>query len=342
MNPNMAYYALETKVISKKGHILKKADWHKFIESSSVEQLTNLFRNNEEISKAFKDVQSDNLSREELETVLFRFKTLEIENLLHYFSGPYKEFIKTVLMEAEIQDLNLIIRKITKGESLEGIEERFVHSEIYSNLPFNDLITCTSVEQLNQKLKGTTYYNVLSNFHREDVKSREFHIEMKMYMALYKSLLEKAEKLKKDDEKAAKEVLGMRIDSLNIQWIFRAHYYYNLSPQEIFIYSLSGGKVLGYNRMKKLCYASIEEFKKLLNDYMKHDIYKNLNVADINVVIDSYMLDYLKKSSFNNIGTVLSFIYMLGIIINDLTSITEGIQYKVPKENLMEYLAYKI
>lgn len=342
MNPNMAYYALATKIATKKGRILNKNDWNKYLDCSTVEQLTHLLKSNSEFGKAFKDIPSDNLDRDDLETVLLRFKTLEIENLLHYFSGPYKEFIKTILMEAEIQDLSLIIRKITKGESLEKIEERFVHSRIYTNLNFEELVNFNSVDQIIQKLKGTPYYNGLSNFTKEDALSREFHIEMKMYLALYKSLFEKTEKLKKDDQKAVKQVLGVKIDLLNIQWIYRAKKYYEISPEEIFIYSLAGGTVLGYNRLKKLCYATVEEFKKLLKDFLRNDIFKDLNDADINVVIDSYMLDYLKKNSFDNIGTALSFIYMLNIIINDLTSITEGIQYQVPREKLKNYLAYKI
>ncbi len=342
MNPNMAYYALETKIATKKGRILNKDDWNKYLDCSSVENLTHLFKGNIEIGKAFKGIQRNDLSRENLETILLSFKTLEIENLLHYFSGPYKEFIKIVLMEAEIQDLSLILRKITRDESLEGIEERFVHSKIHSNISFEDLLTSRNVEQFIQKLQGTPYYNGLKNLTREDAIKRDFHIEMKMYVALYKVLLEKAEKLKKDDRIAATEIIGLKIDLLNIQWIYRAKKYYEISPEEIFIYSLEGGNSIGYNRLKKLCYASEEEFKKLTENYLKYDVFTDLNDADINVVIDSYMLDYIRKNNYKNIGTALSFIYLLNIITNDLTSITEGIQYMVPKEKLKSYLAYKI
>jgi len=165
---------------------------------------------------------------------------------------------------------------------------------------------------------------------------------MKMYVALYKVLLEKSENLKTEDKKAIKELLGLRIDLLNIQWIYRAKKYYDISPEEILIYSLEGGNSIGFNRLKKLCYANQEEFKKLTNDYLRYDIYKDVNDADINVVINSYMLSYLKKNSYNNRGMALSFIYLLSIITNDLTSIIEGIKYKVPKEKLKGYLAYKI
>lgn len=345
MNPNMAFYAVNTKIVTKKGRILNSKDWNKFIESTSVEQLADHLKNNLEIGKAFNDVSSNESQRVNLETVLSKLRKVEIENLLHYFSGEYKEFLKTFLMEEEINDLSLIIRKLSRGESLEGIKERFIHSELFTSVDFNELLTVNSIEQLTQKLKGTIYYNGLRNLTKEDALKREFHIEMKLYVAFYKSLFESSEKLDKVDYKVVKDIIGKKIDLLNIQWIFRAQKYYNISPEEIFIYSLEGGKNIGYDRLRNLCYSkSLEELKKLVKNYLEYDLFKDLNDAeiDINVAIDSYMFNYLKSKSYHNIGTVISFIYLLDIVINDLTSITEGIQYQVSKDKLKGYLAYKI
>lgn len=344
MNPNMAYYALETKIATKKGHILNKNDWNKFIESDSVEQLVQHLKNNTEFNKAFTEFPKDNFERDDLESLLLRFKTLEVENLLHYFSGPYKEFIKTMLMEAEIQDLSLILRKIARGESLEEIEQRFIHSKIYSNLPFKEISLSNSFEQAIQNLKGTLYYNGLSNLSKNDALTREFHIEMKMYLVFYKTLFEKAVMLDKEDQKAVKEVAGLKIDLLNIQWIYRAKKYYNISTEEMFNYSLEGGKNIDVLRLKKLCYSkSNDEFNILVHDYLGYDLFKDLNDGiDINIVIDSYMFNFLKRKTYKNIGTIISFIFLLDTVINDLTSITEGIIYKISKEKLKSYLAYNI
>lgn len=342
MNPNMAYYALETKIATKKGRILNKSAWEKFLDSPSVDVLINHLSENDEFSKAFEGLEIKNLERNNLETVLDKFKTLEIENLLHYFAGPYKEFIKAVLMEGEINDLSLILRKLSREESLDGIEERFVHSKIYTNLNFDELLLSKNVEQLIQKIKDGPYYNSLRNLTKDIAIQKEFHIEMKMYVALYKNILERAKKLRKIDEKIATEIVGLRIDLLNIQWIYRALNFYHISPEETLIYSLEGGKTLGYNRLKKLCYASIDNFKKMVFEFFRYDFFNNLADEDINVVINSYMLNYFRKNSYDGIGTPLSFMYLLNIIVNDLTSITEGIQYKVPREKLKNYLAYKI
>ncbi len=344
MNPNMAFYAVNTKIVTKKGRILNNKDWNKYLESTSIEQLAELLKNNPEIGKAFEGVSNSESERVNLEAVLSSLRKVEIENLLHYFSGDYKEFLKTFLIEEDIKDLSLILRKLSRGESLEGIKERFIHSKLFTNLNFEELLTAKNVEQLIKKLKGSIFYSGIKNMSNADVLNREFHFEMKLYLVLYKSLFERAEKLDKEDFKATKDIIGLKIDLLNIQWIYRALKYYNISPQEIYIYSLEGGNKLNSDKIRNLCYSkSLDEFKTLVKNYLKYDIFdlKDADI-DINVVIDAYMFNYLKSKKYKNIGVVISFIYLLDSVINDLTSITEGVQYQVPKEKLKGYLSYKI
>ncbi|WP_313346214.1 V-type ATPase subunit [Sedimentibacter sp.] len=345
MNPNMAYYALETKIATKKGHILNNKDWKKYIESDSVEKLAELLKNNPEIGKVFKDINNTESERVNLETALSSLRKFEIENLLHYLSGDYKEFLKTFLIEEDIKDLSLVLRKLSRGESSEGIKERFIHSKMFTCLNFEEILTAKNIEQLIKKLKGSIFYNGIKNISNNDVLNREFHFEMKLYLVLYKSLLERAEKLDRNDSKTAKDIIGLRIDLLNIQWIYRAIKYYNISSQEIYFYSLEGGNILDNDKIKNLCYSkSFDEFKLLVKDYFKYDLFKDLQDTDIdiNVVVDAYMFNYIKNKNYKNIGLIISFIYLLDSVINDLTSITEGVQYQVPKEKLKGYLAYKI
>lgn len=345
MNPNMAFYAVDTKIKTKKGHILNSKDWKKFIECNSIEQLENMLKNNIEIGKAFEGAKVSSSRRINLETVIIKLRKIEIENMLHYFSESYKDFLKNFLLEEEIHDLSLIIRMLSRGESLKNIDERFIHSNLYTSLNFDELVASKTVEQLIDKLNGSIYYEGLKSLTVEDALNREFHVEMKLYAALYKAMYESADKLGKDDKGAAEELIGLRIDLLNIQWIYRALKYYKISPEEMFIYSLEGGKDIGYKELKSLCYSkSTDEFINMVDRYLKHDFFNDLNSAeiDINGVVDSYMYNYLRSRHYTGIGTAISFIYLLNIVINDLTSIIEGIRYDVPREELKGYMVYKI
>lgn len=343
MNPYMAYDAVNTKIISKRGHIFKKDDWDKMLSFSKVDQLTDFLKSYPDIKKIYEDLRNDNIHRDSLEAILGRYKTIEIEELLHYFSGPYKDFIKTMLIESEIADLSLILRKISREEDLKDIEKRFVHSTNYTNLDYDKLLSSKSVTQFTESLKGSIYYNGLKTLSNEDAVKREFHIEMKLQVVLYKTLLTKAENLNSCDMETAKNIIGFKIDLENIQWIYRAIKFYDISPEEILVYSLEGGKKITYSRLKNLCYTkSREEFKNLVKSYIRFDLFKGVSDSNTDIGIDYNMYNYLNNNRYNNIGSIISYIYMLGITVDDLTSITEGIKYNVPKDKLKGYLAHRI
>lgn len=343
MNPYMSYEAVNTKIISRTGHLLNKNEWNKLLSFNTVEQMTDYLKQQPQIKKILEEFKNDNIHRDSLEAVLGKIKTNEIEDLINYFSGPYKEFIKAMLIDSEITDISLILRKIARGESLEDVNKRFIHSEKYSGISYDKLLSSRSVENFTQNLKDTPYYIGLRNLSNEDAINREFHIEMKLQGVLYTNLLNKAENLNKDDMETAQDIIGFKIDLENIQWIYRAIKYYDISPEEILVYSLEGGKKIKYKRLKNLCYSkTIEEFKQSVTAYLKYDIFKGIADSNTDIGVDYHMFNYLKNKHYNNIGSGIAYFYILGIIIDDLTSITEGIKYNVPREKLMEYLAYRI
>lgn len=343
MNPYMAYDAVNTKIVSRIGHLLNKDEWNKFLEFSTVEQLTDYLKQQPRIRKISGDLTNDNVHRDSLEAILGKFKTTQIEDLINYFSGPYKEFIKAMLIDSEIADISLILRKIARGESLDDTNKRFIHSEKYSRISYEKLLSSNSVESFTQNLRDTPYYIGLRNLSNEDAINREFHIEMKLQGILYKTLLDKAENLNSYDMETAKDIIGYKIDLENIQWIYRAIKYYDILPEEILIYSLEGGKKIKYKRLKSLCYTKTkEEFKQLVIAYLKYDVLEGISDSNTDIGIDYHMFNYLKNIHYNNIGSTVAYFYILGIIIDDLTSITEGIKYNIPREKLMDYLAYRI
>ncbi len=345
MNPYVAYDAVSTKVKSKRGRLLDKKDWDNILDCTSVEQVTNLLKDRPELAEIIKEADSDHIHRDDLETILGRFRVSEIEDILHYFSGPYKSFLQTVLFEFEIADLILIIRKVAQNESMGNIKKHFIHSENYSELSYDKLIASSNITDLIENLKDSSYYSKFRSLSNEDIIKREFHIEMKLQIHLYNLLLKKSKKLSTSDMEEVEDILGVKIDFANVQWIYRAMKYFNISPEEILIYCLPGGKRISYPRLKKLCYAkSIEEVKSLSKNYLKYNIFTSPDDSEIDIKIDSYIYNYLDKKDMNKktIGTALAYFYMNSIIVKDLIAVTEGIKYQLPKEKLKKYLVHAI
>ena len=341
-SPYDTYYAVKTKLSAKRGRICKKFDWDKILDFTSVEQLIDYLKKSEAFKDILKDVKND-IHRDNLETILGRYKTLEIEELLHYYSGAYKEFVKSFLIEADLTDMNLILRKIARSENLNDTEKRFIHSQKFTNIPYDKLLSSKNVNEFIENLKGTPYYSDLIGLTSDDAIKREFHIEMKLYVTYYKAQFKMADKLYKDDRKTVKSIIGTKIDILNVLWIYRAKNYYHITPAEMLNYSLENGKELKFDNLKKLCFAEKgKEFDEIVEAALGNKFKNNLNNIDISLAMNYFMHSYLNKNVFENMGLTLSYIYMLDIIINNLITITEGIKYHLPKDNLKNYLVYKI
>ena len=345
MNPYVAYDAVSTKIKAKRGRLLDKKDWDNILECTSVDQVTSMLKDRPELAEIIKDTDSQHIHRDDLETILGRFKVSEIEDILHYFSGPYKSFLQTVLFEFEIADLILVIRKVAQNESMDNVKKHFIHSENYSELSYDKLIASSNITDLIENLKNSSYYNKFKSLTNEDIVKREFHIEMKLQMHLYNTLLKKSKKLSASDKIEVEDILGVKIDFANVQWIYRGMKYFNISPEEILIYCLPGGKRISYPRLKKLCYAkSIEEVKSLSKNFLRFDIFTSKDDSEIDLKIDSYIYNYLDKKDMNkkSIGTALAYFYMNSIIVKDLIAVTEGIKYQLPKDKLQKYLVHAV
>ena len=241
------------------------------------------------------DAKTHGMHRDDVEKLLNRYRVSVTEDILHYFSGPYREFFQVLLMEYE-------------GESL----------------------------------KNTPYYKALKSLTHDDAVKREFHMEMKLRQLYYRTLLKKAERLNVADRQIATELIGMRIDFLNAQWIYRAKKHYNIAPEMMLIYSLQGGKRLSFARLRSMCYSkTVDEMKKLSKQYLRVDIFSSDKGIDINKNIDKYILRYMKNERFwGNIGSVLSHTYLIGSAIREFTTIIEGVRYKLPKDELRQYLIH--
>lgn len=345
MNPFAAYYAVNTKVHAKKRFLLSDKEWKKLAEYQDVKQITEFLKKKENYRSLIERIKTDELRRTDLEVILDYYVAEEIEDLLHYFSGAYKEFFKTFLMEYDILDIELIIRRISRNESLEDVERFFTHSKKYGLDIYNKLTSCKNVMQCVETLKGTPYYEALKTMSDEDVTKREFHMEMKLYIMLYKLLLERADKLESQDRKIAHELIGTKVDFINAQWIYRAAKYYHISPEEMLIYSLPGGYKLNYSRLKELSYArSIKELKEKSEKYLGYNLFKDDQDVFIDQRTDKYLYDFAVRrlTDEENIAAPIAYLLLLGVEVNDMIALTECIRYALPQDELKKYLVHTI
>ena len=345
MNPFASYNAINTKLSAKRRTFLSEKEWGKAAELKTVPQMIEFLKKREGYIDIFTKYKMEELRRGDLEVLLERYMVSQIESILHYYAGSYKEFFKVFLMEYEINDLQIILRTIARNEDKSGLEKSFVHSEKYEKCNYQKLLSSKNVAQFIDALNGTIYYEALKTMVQEDVNKREFHMEMKLYILFYKGLMEGINKLEAKDQEVGRKIIGTKADLINIQWIYRATKYYAISPEEILIYSLPFGNKLTYQKLKTLCYAkSLEEFKQMAEKFIGYQLFTDSEDEFLDRNIDKCIYEFVLRflRGDESIAQTLAYIYTLEIEVKDLTSLTEGIRYTLPEIELSKYLVHNL
>lgn len=325
------YSALNTKIQAMNSKLLSSKDYETLMNFTSEKEIGNYLKHDTRYAQVFSEYSIDKLKRWEFELILKKQMLIEIEKLSKYLDYDSKNFIDIAFMRAEVEDIKLILRAISRKEDLMDLPQHFLHDKRHEKISFDKLLSKNNLLDLVDEFKGTIYEDAFRSITEEDLKLREFHAEMNLDSIYFRQLRKKSEKLSVEDKKIIDSVVGLNIDLTNIQWIYRAVKYYDLMNEEIFNYTLLGGKTLNLRKIKELIYSDDVMSKTIL--FMKNygieidpkdDKYLQVN-------INRYLLKFINKSNMNNPMTIVKLIkYMHDIEYEamDIITILEGVRYK--------------
>ncbi|SHJ86862.1 V/A-type H+-transporting ATPase subunit C [Geosporobacter subterraneus DSM 17957] len=342
------FAAVNTKIKGMESRFLHKEDYLNLLRKRSVREIGAYLREKTDYAIVLENVQMEHIHRDELEQLLKKYIHRQVEKLIHFFIDDYRKFFKLMLMRYEIEDLKLYLRAITRGGTLHSLQYLIHYAGKYSSLPHNKLSQAKSMEELVSHLKDTPYYLSLLPVLQEDEDKRLFHMEMNLDILYFRLLQEQNKKLSKEDKKLQEEILGINVDLLNLQWIYRGIKFYQLVPEELINYMLPNGHAIGFQKIKQLCYAKDErEFLQRLGPTKYGFLFDNQQTQDIymerRIARFFYFLfqSYRKKEKMN-IGTAMIYIHLLEYQTRDIISIIEAIRYGLDEEKARQYLIRKL
>ncbi|WDC83451.1 V-type ATPase subunit [Caloramator sp. mosi_1] len=169
----------------------------------------------------------------------------------------------TFYLKYEIYDLKRLARLIHIEGELHSLREYLVFVDYYKNINVDNIVKAKSISDLIELLKDSIYYPYLRNLLDGNKEENLFRFEMVLDKAYFAILLNKINKLSKKDKKAFFDVFNSIIDMTNIQWIYRGKKFYNMYPDELFNYTISGAGKLNYKIIKEFCYSkTIEDLEE--------------------------------------------------------------------------------
>lgn len=340
---NLQISAVNAKISGMRSKMLQDQDFIHIMNLDSVQEVVEYLNDCTQLKDVLWDFDWEKVHRNDIEKRLYLYKVSMIEKLVYYLEKEYKDFLKTYMLGYEIEDLKLIFKVIRGNVNPKVVKNHFMIASKYSNLPFTELLKQDSVKKVLGHLKGTKYYRLILPYTEYIDEKFNFYLEMILDKYYYHELIASAEKLPGSGDKKALELLQRNIDLYNLEWIYRATKYFDMSKEEILNFVLDGGYSYNYQKLKE-CVYSLDVNN--IQEYFKGSQYEFLfNHDDIDLYMERRINRYmyhkalsLYRSSNLTFGKVLSFLLLLEFETKDIISIIESKRYKMTAQEISKYL----
>lgn len=317
--------ALNAKILKMYSDFLVYEDFVNMAEGDSVRFCLSYLK-----EKKFSNIDSFS-DIYEIEEFLQDYRRRQIKKLQGFLPGKYSDFIKAYMEREKVEKIVKILRSLRMNKE-PRVENLVINGR---NIPFKE----ESFESFIDNLKDTPYYDYMKNYKSSRDEDSLFSIEMNLDKYYYRNLTESIKSLSKADRDEFKKIFGVKIDLLNIIWIYRAKKYYDISPEEIFNFTIFGGN---YNSEKllHLSYIDEEEFEEEIKKSKYSILFADGRVIRTGRTSKKLMYSIANKNfrRTDGIGKFMSFLILLDSEIENIERILEATRFGLSKEEKLKYM----
>lgn len=341
-NNLLSYSGITAKVKAMESNLFKKDDYTKISNLETVPEFINFLKSNPSYEPLFSGYDEGSLHRGQIEELIknslfdsfsriYRFCNREQRKALIFLSFRFEtNIIKYCLQHVYNQEYEY------KGSHFDD----FFSKRLKVNL--EQLSTAKTIDEFINLLKDTEYYPILKAIQNTNNPTL-FDYEMQLDIYYFKKAWKLKDKyLKGDNNRAYTEILGKKVDLLNILWIYRSKKYYDIDPSKIYNYIIP----ISYKIKKKEITALIESNSvDELITLMKSSYYvRSYEISEVTSFENLYQTLLIKiyksnKQKYpNSMAPVQQFLYLKGIEIDRLTTVLECIRYKLQPDEILSYV----
>lgn len=205
-----------------------------------------------------------------------------------------------------------------------------------------DLDEDASKTQIEQELEKISQNDIIKIRRLLNTKEKEFFdLFVSKYNMQSKDYKKCAEQIYENSKKfgdVLTNMIGEKIDLLNLTYIFRLKKYYHMTENEIMTYLINVRYKLKNEIIKKLINTNtFDEMCKILEFTYYRRIVENLDENKFENAINKYLYSKYKKmftESKYNICTVIAYMYLEEYQKTNIINILGGINYNLPKEEI--------
>lgn len=314
------YPAIDAKLKAMYSRNLSKEDILELSRQPDIPSVISTLKNKFEPLEQIKD----KATRVEIEDSLDKVLIKDISKIQIYLTKHEKNIVFQFVSKYEIKCLKSALKNLISSSK---IENNMADVDEWTSTIFKNIKELSSANTLSRYLsivKNSTYYSTIIKYVDES-NADILNLERALDVEYFKTLYSKVEK----ENMALKELIGKKIDLLNLIWIMRGKTYYKKSCEELekllipINYDIrkstlidlancdnyeDAKNIISQTAYKRFANIEIDNLEKEMKIYFKHECEKILKQSKFNL---SFVFAYIILSEFQkeNIVHIIGSVY---------------------------------
>ncbi len=243
---NAAQYAyLHTRVSLYAGQLLGLDRLNTMIDRPRVEDslASDAAPSNDSASQYAGDLDQNNV------TILLK----ELAVLIRPLSGAPRELLSYWAHRFELSNLKTIIRGKMANQSQQAIEEQLMDMGAFTSLPISELLQSDTTAELLRKLEQTPYADIARQArHMLEHGEVLFALDAALDRRYFAGLARRGNEIGNASGQLLRAIIGSIIDRVNLVWLLRYRYAYNLPPSQAYYLLIPASQRLTAPQLQQL------------------------------------------------------------------------------------------
>lgn len=335
------YSGLTTKVRAMRGKLLKKQDFDRLSELSSIGEFVDNLKKRENFADIFADVNPEDIHRGNMEKLLTYGVYRDFAKIYRFSNIDQRKFLKLYFIKYEVALIKRAIRGLNYKDNLSYYDMAEVIFTEFSDIDINSVYSATTISEVIEALKGTIYYDVLLRVSQYE-SSTTFDYEMALDMFFFRFAWKKRKQFSAKEMKGISDCLGTEIDALNIMWVYRAKKNYKLDKMDIYNIIIPIYHKISKDDVKSMIEANgLDEFHAIVNKtsygkYIEEKRALNMSLDKIYKTVLARLYNKLFKLNPYSVACINAYLYEKNEEMLKLITVAECIRYGYKKDAISE------
>lgn len=339
------YSAVAAKLKAMHARFLTHEDFEELLSKKNVKDICIYLKATDAYGETFADTDVNNIHRGQMEITVRNEMYEEYVRLYNFIDRSGRGILNFWFMRQEIDFLKRMIRHLYTHESVTDDEVELGRFEAFFNthtrIKRDLILNATSLSDCIAACAETPYSKTLAR--AENLEADFFTTGMMLdgfyYDALWRAINRSAAPKQRE---LFKQLIGSKIDMLNLMWIYRGKKYFSFSNELIFPYLLPVRHRLSADDISALVGAeTVDKFLELVSHTHYAVLFENLGER---FVEENYykLLGKAAKTIFANhtqsLAAVYAYLYLKEMELQRITTIVEGVRYGLNTDAIRKHV----